>query len=280
MARCERCGREMGHAGGVCQFCLSRDQRLRCMQCGEVVKGKHDTICARCGASLHPERDVKSRRRRYARKITDNPVPTVLLAVLLVIVVAVFLGQVIRTDDATPQMSAFTQALKATSQNPPTQFGPQLNRSGDAAVRVAQLLAVREIPVRIRVGASDHAISTITEVTSAWVMVETTPHRWVAGDPLTGAIISPQEKPYYYRGWDFTTLAQFSDFLSRFSLYQQKKAAYEAANATYQRQVSSGEDQSTLDTQMALLQADGAEEQAALAQLHQLVRDQSSLIIL
>jgi len=270
----------MGHAGGVCQFCLSQDRRPRCLRCGEVAKGKHATICARCGASIHPEPGVKAGRRRYARTITDNPVPTVLLAVLMVIVVAVFLGQVIRTDDTTPQMSAFTQALKATSQNPPTPFGPQLNRSGDAAVRVAQLLAVNEIPVRIRVGASDHVISTITEVTSAWVMVETTPHRWVAGDPLTGAIISPQEKPYYYRGWDFTTLAQFNDFMGRFSLYQQKKAAYDAANAAYQQQVSSGADQKTLDTQMALLQTSGAEEQAALDQLHQLVRDQSSLIIL
>ena len=270
----------MGHAGGVCQLCLNRDQRPRCPQCGEVVKGKHDTICASCGASLHPERSVKTRGRRYSRKITDNPVPTVLLAVLLVMVVAVFLGQVIRTDDTTPELSAFTQALKATSQHPPTQFGPQLNRSGDAAVQVAESLAARELPVRIRVGASDHAISTITEVTSAWVMVETTPRRWVAGDPLTGAIISPQEKPYYYRGWDFSTPAQFNDFMSRFSLYQQKKAAYEAANATYQRQVSSGADQRTLDTQMALLQVGNAEEQAALDQVHQLVRDQSSLIIL
>jgi len=280
MAKCDRCGREMGHAGGVCQFCLSRDQRPRCRQCGEVAKGKQDTICARCGASLHPERGVRGRRRRYARKISDNPVPTVLLAVLLIVVVAVFLSQVIRTDDATPQMSAFTQALKATSQNPPTQFGPQLNRSGDAAVHVAELLAVQEIPVRIRIGASDRAISTITEVTSAWVMVETTPHRWVAGDPLTGAVISPQEKPYYYRGWDFTTLAQFNEFMSRFSLYQQKKAAYEAANANYQQQVSQGADQGTLDAQMALLQVSSADEQAALDQLHQLVRDQSSLIIL
>jgi len=111
-------------------------------------------------------------------------------------------------------------------------------------------------------------------------MVETTPHLWVAGDPLTGAIMSPQEKPYYYRGWDFTTLAQFNDFMNKFSLYQQKKAAFEAANTTYQQQVSSGADQSTLDAQMTLLQTDSAEEQAALDQLHQLVRDQSSLIIL
>ncbi len=280
MARCDRCGREMGHAGGICQFCLGRDQRPRCLQCGEISKGKHDTICARCGASLHPERGVRARRRHYARKITDNPVPTALLAVLMVIVVAVFLSQVIRTDDTTREMSAFTQALATTSQHPPTQFGPQLNRSGDAAVQVAVLLAEKEIPARIRVGASDRAISTITEVTSAWVMVETTPHLWVAGDPLTGAIMSPQEKPYYYRGWDFTTLAQFNDFMNKFSLHQQKKAAFEAANATYQQQVSSGADQSTLDAQMTLLQTDSAEEQAALDQLHQLVRDQSSLIIL
>ncbi|ACL16404.1 hypothetical protein Mpal_1057 [Methanosphaerula palustris E1-9c] len=271
----------MGHAGGICQFCLSRSQIPRCPQCGEVAKGKLDTICARCGASLHPERGVvTTRRRRYARKITDNPIPTVLLAVLLVVVVVVFLGQIIRTDDTTPEMSAFTQALRETSQAPPTPYGPQLNRSGDAAVQVAESLTDRGLSVRIRVGATDHAISSITEVTDAWVMVETTSRRWVAGDPLIGAVISPQEKPYYYRGWDFATTAQFNDFMSRFSLYKQKKATYDAANATYQRQMSSGADQSILDTQMALLQVANAEEQAALDQLHQLVRDQSSLIII